>query len=301
MTISTIAADARARSRSPVDVRFNAVQLVARAGRARTRSALSPSRRASRTRRTSAAPPRSRSPRGRSPRSPSRPTGGSSGRRIASQIPRAIVPRRPTTIATVPTIATRLRLSVASGGVDRAQRDDDDPGHDNAADERGRRQQMKRRRSSPGSSLSQCWFRYHEDEPWGCFEAFHRPNRLLVFGSAEICIGLPRFVHLYMSVDRRADLTPRPFARFPGQAARLDSSGDFAIVTRRRLAQTGTSRTGTSLRSRTARTTVARPAVMVCYEAMTIRSAPVSVAVVCTSSAGTPTRVSSRIRSGWWQ
>ena len=36
-------------------------------------------------------------------------------RRIASQIPKLIAPTRPTTVVAVPTIPTRLRLSVAPG------------------------------------------------------------------------------------------------------------------------------------------------------------------------------------------
>ena len=72
--------------------------------------------------------------------------------RIASQIPNPIAPTRPTTVVAVPTIATRLRLSVASGGVDRAERDDDDPGHHERAHERRRASAGGARRSSPRSS-----------------------------------------------------------------------------------------------------------------------------------------------------
>ena len=70
--------------------------------------------------------------------------GWKSTRRIASQIPKLIVPTRPTMVAPVATIATRLRLSVASGVSADAQRDDDDPGHHERADERRGEQQVNR-------------------------------------------------------------------------------------------------------------------------------------------------------------
>ena len=65
-------------------------------------------------------------------------------RRIASQIPKPIAPTRPTDVAAVPTIATRLRLSVAPGVSSRAERDHDDPGHHERADQRRRAQQVQR-------------------------------------------------------------------------------------------------------------------------------------------------------------
>ena len=95
---------------------------------AQRRPAPVPSRQASRTRRTSATtPPRQRT-RARSHRSPSHPTPGTRSRRIASQIPNAIAPNNPTTVVTVPTIPTRLRLSVAPGV--RAERSETTTIHD---------------------------------------------------------------------------------------------------------------------------------------------------------------------------
>ena len=70
--------------------------------------------------------------------------GWKASRRIASQIPKAITPTRPTIARRGRDHRDPVRLSVVSGVSAERSRDDDDPGHDERADERRREQQVNR-------------------------------------------------------------------------------------------------------------------------------------------------------------
>ena len=106
MTITTIAADARARSKSPVDERFNAANSALGPLSPAAISALAFSDRF-RVLRERAHDQRGRDAQ-RTIAAITQPShGGNATRRIASQIPKPNARPRPTTTAAVPTIATR--------------------------------------------------------------------------------------------------------------------------------------------------------------------------------------------------
>ena len=69
--------------------------------------------------------------------------GRSSGRKIAVQTPRLMVPTRPITIAAVADHDHPVEVERRLWEVDRSHRDYKDPGHDKSPDERGRGQQVK--------------------------------------------------------------------------------------------------------------------------------------------------------------
>ena len=142
-TISTIARDATARSRSPVRRSVERDELPRSGLFRRTRSASSPSVQASRTRRTTAPAGSSRPPENVCRDHPTIPRVKVDSQ-VAVQIPRLIVPSRPMIVPAGRDELHPVQAQRPSRRIRREQRHNHDPGHDQRPHEQRSHRHVKR-------------------------------------------------------------------------------------------------------------------------------------------------------------